>query len=423
MKTTRRPLTTRVVVAFVVFGSLLAVLMAGFVLGAFVYTERQHIRGLIEDELSYLRQSGRPHAAVMDDLELYQGPAAELRARLEPELAGLAAGEHRMRTPARLVVVEEEVGTLRLVAIDLQPMHGRERLLLLVLALGILIAVYVSAWAGFLLSRRIVEPVRRLANQVAERSPDGGEPLSAGQADDEVGALARTLDAYEARIGELLDRERRFTGQASHELRTPITVIAGATELLLTDPGLGQDARRRAERIRRATLQMAELVETFLLLARDPDAVAATVDPPPGIAEVVRQAMDSQRVWLEGKPVTLRLDIEQDGPCPGPDRLLAIVVANLVRNACQHTEQGYVRVRVHAGGVDIEDTGPGLLHQPPEHTFTLRARAAGAEHVGGLGLPLVHSLCARQGWSVTLGGRTGGGTIAALRFEGAAPAP
>lgn len=423
MPTIRRPLATRIVVSFVVFGSLLALLMAGFVLGAFVYTERQHVRRLLDSELGYLRESGRPHAAVMDDMSLFQGPAAELRARLAPELAELGAGEHRLRAPARLVLVEEDAGTLRVVAIDLQPMHGRERLLLLILALGILMAVYVSAWAGYLLSRRILEPVRSLAGRVAERSPDGGEPLAAGQADDEVGALARTLDAYEARIGELLGRERRFTDQASHELRTPITVIAGATELLLTDSSLGKDARRRAERIRRATLEMAELVETFLLLARDPGAVAASADPPPGIAAVARQAMDSQRVWLEDKPVKLRLEVEQDAPCPGPDRLLAIIIANLVRNACQHTTQGDIRVRVRADGVDVADTGPGLFREAPEHTFALLARGGGAARVGGLGLPLVRALCERQGWSVTLGNREGGGTVAALRFEGATPAP
>lgn len=421
MKPVRRPLTTRIVIAFVLFSGLLAMLMSIYVLGTFIYSERDHARSLIEGELEYLRSSGRPHAVVMADMRIFQGTPDEVRAQLPPELAELSAGVHRLRTPARLVRVEEEDGLLRLVSIELESMHARERWMGLVLILGVLMAIYLSIWAGFWLSRRIVEPVRDLAERVSARGAEASERLAAGQADDEVGALARAFDAYEARIGELLGRERRFTDQASHELRTPITVIAGATELLLTDATLAPGARQRVERIRRATLEMAELVETFLLLARDASYVGASTDPSPGVAEVVRRAVESQRVWLEGKTVELRVEVEQDAPCRGPERLLAIVVANLVRNACQHTEQGFVAVRVHAGGVDVTDTGPGMRIGARDHAFQSRGSARLTERVGGLGLPLVHALCARQGWSVTLAERDGGGTVAALRFAGAGP--
>lgn len=407
----RRPLTTRIVLAFGLFGTLLALLMAALVLGAFIYSERDQLHRLLANELGYLRDSGEPHAAILDDLALYQGPATEIRALLDPELAGLPPGTHRVDHPARAVAVEETDDVLRLVSIELEPMLTRESRLLLFLSLSVLGAAYVSIWAGFWLSHRIAEPVRSLSAHVAGRGAAAREPLAPGYADDEVGALARAFDDYEGRIRDLLERERQFTDQASHELRTPVTVITGAVELLLGDPALPAAARRRVQRIHRAALDMAELVETFLLLARDGSHAAASPRPGTSVAEVARRAMDSQAIWVEGKPVALRLEIAADSPCPGPERLLAIVLANLIRNACQYTQRGSIDVRVHAAGVEVADTGPGL----PAATRGLPE--PGRDERTGLGLPLVRALCERQGWTLTLADRTGGGTLASLDFR------
>lgn len=418
----RRPLTTRIVLAFGLFGSLLALLMAALVMGAFAFSERDQLNRLLSNELGYLRDSDEPHAALLDDLALYQGPAAEIRALLDAELADLRPGRHRVDHPARAVVVEESGGILRLVSVELDPMFTRESRLLLFLSLSVLGAVYVSIWAGFWLSHRIVEPVRSLSADVARRGAEASEPLASGYADDEVGALARAFDAYEGRIRNLLERERQFTDQASHELRTPVTVIAGAAELMLDDPALPSGARRRVQRIRRAALDMAELVETFLLLARDGSYSATATQSQASISQVARQVLDSQAVWAEGKPVTLRLDVEQDGPCPGPERLLAIVLANLIRNACQYTEHGSVEVLIRADGVEVADTGPGI---PPAARDAVAPGSAGGPESErrGLGLPLVRSLCERQGWTLTLAARPAGGTRAALHFAPRLHAP
>lgn len=408
----RRPLTTRIVLAFGLFGSLLALLMAALVMGAFTYSERDQLHRLLANELGYLRDSGEPHAAVLDDLALYQGPATEIRALLDPELADLPPGTHRVDHPARAVAVEEaDDGILRMVSVELEPMFTRESHLLLFLSLSVLGAVYVSIWAGFWLSHRIAEPVRSLSASVAGRSAAAREPLAPGYADDEVGALARAFDDYEGRIRDLLERERQFTDQASHELRTPVTVITGAVELLLGDPALSTAVRRRVQRIHRAALDMAELVETFLLLARDGSYAGAASRLDTSVAEVARRAMDSQAIWVEGKPVALRLEVVQDSPCPGPERLLAIVLANLIRNACQYTERGAVDVKVHVTGVEVADTGPGL---PPA---TRASPEPGRHEREGLGLPLVRALCERQGWTLTLADRAAGGTLASLYFS------
>ena len=283
-----------------------------------------------------------------------------------------------------------------------------------VLALAVLAAIYISAWIGFWLSKTIAAPVRQLADSVKRRSTDSTGTLAPDYADDEIGALARAVDGYETRIRGLMEREREFTDRASHELRTPVTVITGATELLLEDRELSPAAKARVERIRRAALDMAELVETFLLLARERgevDAPGSEEAPATAFSTLVRRVLEQQRVWLNGKRVELVLEIDADPPCPGPQRLLAIVVANLVRNACQYTERGMVHVRVRADGLDVSDTGPGLQPQDGGDMPPGTRRGAGS----GLGLPLVKSLCERGGWSVRWSAHPGGGTIASLR--------
>lgn len=415
-----RRLTARIVLAFVVFGGVLSVLLALLVLGAFAYAERDQLEDLVAAELEYLRRSGEPHAAVLETISLFQGAEPDVRRQLPADLAGLEPGMHRLESPERLVGVEREAGQLRVVSLDFAEMHAREHRLMAVLAIAVLVALYLSAWVGYWLSRAIAAPVRQLADSVTRRSADTPDTLAPDYADDEIGALARAVDSYEARIRALLERERQFTDRASHELRTPVTVIAGATELLLEDPDLSPASRARVERICRASLDMAELVETFLLLARErgeEEIQDTEQEPAIALSMLVRRVLEQQRIWLAGKPVELVLQIDADPPCPRPQRLLAIVVANLVRNACQYTERGVVHVRLLAEGLEVSDTGPGL-----------QAQAAGSEVPGmrgsagsGLGLPLVKSLCARGGWAVQWSERPGGGTVASLSFTPGTP--
>ena len=129
---------------------------------------------------------------------------------------------------------------------------------------------------GLVVMRRAVAPVAQLAKVVADIDL---ENLSAGDhkridaskfGDDEIGLLAGTIEKTLERIGEFIARERYFTGSASHELRTPITVIMGALELL-EQSDLSAADEKVINRVRRATLDMKTTIEMFLCLARETD--------------------------------------------------------------------------------------------------------------------------------------------------------
>src|ERR1700749_3496368 len=101
---------------------------------------------------------------------------------------------------------------------------------------------------------------------MAQLDSQGGK-----RSDTDVGSLIRGLHGLASRIDGYGERERNFTRDASHELRSPLTVIKMSTDMLADEAGLSDFGRRSLERIRRATREMEALVEAMLILARETD--------------------------------------------------------------------------------------------------------------------------------------------------------
>ncbi|MGX4642728.1 ATP-binding protein [Massilia sp. SYSU DXS3249] len=262
---------------------------------------------------------------------------------------------------------------------------------------------------GRFLGNRIVNPIEELAGAVEMRKAQ--LPLQERQ--DELGLLSRTISGHTAELTEFLDRERFFTGDVSHELRTPLTVITGAAELLLAQTEHDPALHAPAERIHRAARDASEVTSMLLRLARsaeqlewDPMSAAALAS-----AEVARyQGLVAKR------PVALRYAGGEDFIVHGARELVLAAIGNLVRNACQYTEQGQVEVRLEGNSVIVEDTGPGL---PPAARARLRKEPMPPDARGssgtGLGLGLVQRICAHLGAELILRERALGSCIE-LRF-------
>lgn len=291
----------------------------------------------------------------------------------------------------------------------------------------VLLLLYLSTWLGYRLSQRALSPVIALAREVRQLDPKSPDPAAfapervAGRADDEIRELADALAWFAQRLNELVERERNFTRDASHELRSPLTVIRTSAESLLDDAGLGDAGRRAAERIRRAARDMEELTASFLLLARETEdglpAEAVSVN------EVVATELDRARPLAEGRPVELELRSECRLVVQAPEKVLSVLVGNLLRNAVAYTERGRVRVAIDARGVEIEDTGVGL---PPERARDLRrpfVRGASRHPGHGVGLTIVHRLSDRFGWPIAIDSEPGRGTRVRVDFPAATAAP
>ncbi|TQM13052.1 signal transduction histidine kinase [Pseudoxanthomonas sp. 3HH-4] len=253
---------------------------------------------------------------------------------------------------------------------------------------------------GVLVMRRAVAPVVELADVVAgidlEHLSAGDHKLieSSRFGTDEVGVLAGAIEKTLARISAFIVRERDFTGSASHELRTPVTVITGAIELLEQSDLSAEDVKA-VDRIRRATLEMKSTIEMFLCIAREADD--GLYDEQFPVAPLVSRAIDQQRYLLNGKRVEVDVESLAAPVVRGHPQAFLIAVTNLVRNAFEQTPGGQGPITV-------------LLKQ---HELLVTNRLGGDE-VGrltpaglvsnghGLGLGIVQRLCERNGWEFSL---------------------
>jgi signal transduction histidine kinase len=139
----------------------------------------------------------------------------------------------------------------------------------------VLLVLYLSTWLGFRASQRALSPLLGLAREVRQLDLKAPDPAAfapdriPASADAEVHELAAALARFAQRMNDFVDRERHFTRDASHELRSPLTVIRASSELLHQDRSLDPPSQRAVARIQRAARDMEELTSAFLLLARD----------------------------------------------------------------------------------------------------------------------------------------------------------
>ncbi|MEW7849745.1 HAMP domain-containing sensor histidine kinase [Massilia aurea] len=272
--------------------------------------------------------------------------------------------------------------------------------------------VTLALFLGRFVGRRIVMPIRELADAVGQ----GAFALPHTERTDELGTLARALAAHTTELRGFLDRERFFTGDVSHELRTPLTVIMGAAEILIEN-GASPAVRAPAQRIYRAAQEATECVTVLLVLARAPqlDQFAAV-----SVSDIARRETERYQAMVADKPVTLRCTGDASFHICAPAELCVSAIANLIRNACQYTEQGEVTVVIEPGRISVEDSGRGL---PEAVRQTLGEGVLPIPSSGsagtGLGLSLVKRICEYLGASLVYENRPCGGSRFTILF----PAP
>ncbi|GIC79215.1 HAMP domain-containing sensor histidine kinase [Moritella sp. F3] len=218
----------------------------------------------------------------------------------------------------------------------------------------------------------------------------------------ELNTLAKIIHNSLNTVQDSLDREHEFLRNASHELRTPIAVIRTNVELLNkinTKSPMTVKQQQVVERIERAGFTMTHLTETLLWLSRD-ESLSLTLERVK-LDELIRQTTEDLNYLLRGKSVTVELDTSE-WQVELPATACRIVLANLVRNAFQHTDSGVVTIYQHQGqvvvrnvndDVDSNDNINGVVEQSVGNTDT------NSNDLGfGLGVKLTDKLTARFNW-------------------------
>lgn len=289
----------------------------------------------------------------------------------------------------------------------------------------VLILIYVTAWWVYRESTALLSPIIWLANKFDRfdpAHPDAQiEDLSdiPGDVDWEVEKLVKSFGSYSRRIKHFVERERAFTRDASHEFRTPLTVIKMASDMLLAEPDLDEFVAKYVRRIKGAGRDMEELIDAFLILARETDKEFE--DTEIVVAEVIERELSAAKVYLEDKPVEIKVIEEHPLVLFTAEKVLAIVLGNLIRNAILYTNEGEIRITTRDNEVEIADTGIGMCDQQIKKIFQPYYRADSQNKTKrkgyGVGLTIVKRLSNRFNWSVDVWSEVGVGTKFIVRFS------
>jgi signal transduction histidine kinase len=302
------------------------------------------------------------------------------------------------------------------------PLHDREELLaahvrgLLVPLAGLLLLLPLALWLGL---HSGLQPLRRVSQAIAAR-PAQTPTLTRDDVPGELLQLTRTLDALVGGLGEALARERRFTADAAHELRHPLSVLRMELDLAAV---ADDDASRGAhlQRARDGLVRMERLVTQLLTLARveslDRLDDAGPLDAAALAREVVAEA--GERAAPRGVGLSLCAEPAWVRASPG---LLQIALRNLLDNAIVHGRpRGEVSVAVSRLGeaveLAVEDDVAGITEARASRLGERFLPGQGS-HGSGLGLSIVQAVAALHDGTLALSRSTAGGTRAVLRLPG-----
>jgi signal transduction histidine kinase len=281
---------------------------------------------------------------------------------------------------------------------------------------------------GWWLIGHALTPVGRIG-RTARAMIDGDltARIPAGHVETELGQLADVLNDAFDRLYMSLERQRQFTADASHDLRTPLTTMQAETDWALARPRTPEEYQASLDVCRRAGARMQTLVQSLLELARAeaserPPRVECAVEPViAAVLEDVRPLADTRQIRLSAS--TGSHIVVADA------QLLRASIANLLTNAIQYNHDGGrvdVRVAVDetSGGrwirIDVDDSGIGLTAEQAARVFdrfyrvdpARTARSGGA----GLGLSVVSAFARTHGGAVTVDSTHGVGSCFTLRL-------
>lgn len=283
----------------------------------------------------------------------------------------------------------------------------------------------VGLGGGWWLVTRALRPIGEIGT-AARRIAAGNlrERIQPSDPDSELGRLADVLNNTFARLETSFAEQRQFTADASHEVRTPLTVIISEAQAALARPRTEAEYRETLEVCLEAAQDMRRLAESLLDLARLDSGQEANRRGACDLADVARDCVALVRPLADVRSITLTAELEP-APLAGDPARLRQVFVNLLDNAIYYNyERGAITVRTRAESgaaiVEIADTGSGIAPDDLPHIFKRFYRANRArtqtERRAGLGLAIVHSIVEAHGGRIDVQSQLGLGTTFTVRL-------
>ncbi|GAA2649635.1 sensor histidine kinase [Nonomuraea recticatena] len=278
-----------------------------------------------------------------------------------------------------------------------------------------------SLLIGWILSGRVLRPVRAITRTTDEiQATDLSRRIRLEGPKDELRDLADTVDTMLDRLEEAFRAQRQLIDDASHELRSPLTIIRTNVDAVLASPEATEEERVRAVAIvDRATTRMTRLVEDLLASARRQGTAFADSDL--DLAQVADEAAEEYTALAQARGLTLTRSLTGELPMTGDHDALRRAVANLLSNAVRLSPPGGT-VEVAAGRqggwlwTAVRDGGPGLSDEDRPRVFDRfwRGEASRRDRHTGLGLAIVRQIVESHGGRVAVFSQLGEGSTFVL---------
>jgi heavy metal sensor kinase len=368
--------------------------------------------------------------------------SANLRGRslpFRPELANATSPFATISTsgdgsPALLGVSRIDINNapyFAAIAVSLESVRSIQRRLLITLGVSIPIAILLSLLGGAVLARQAIEPLDRMTNTAQMISAEHlNERIQLQRPDIELQRLAISFNEMLDRLDQSFRQIRQFTADASHELRTPVTILMGETDLALNGL-LDYEECRAALSSRREELQrMSRTIDDLLTLSQFDHSQQTLHRKPVDFSDLVIEVCEQQRNQAKSKGVELELTKTVPAMMDGDSSRLRQMVRNLLDNAIKYTPGGgKVSIELEQSNGNFElrvsDNGIGIPRDDLPRIFDRFYRAdkarTRAEGGTGLGLSIVKEIAEAHGGRVEVQSQMGTGTVLTVVFKDGLP--
>lgn len=252
------------------------------------------------------------------------------------------------------------------------------------------IVTLLSLWWG-------LRPLKNLQKEVQQRGPNNLDPFST-EVPFELENLKEELNRLVDQIRRQIEKERRFTADAAHELKTPLTAIRIQTEVLaleLPDGSLKQQSQKILQGVDRTN----RLIEQLLTLSRLDEKQFQKKNEPLDLKRIFQEEVGDLSALMEKKSARTTITDSDEFPLQGDKFLLGILFKNLIENSLKYSAEG-VKIELHIDhqGFSVQDSGPGLPSEMLNRVHERFYRPEGQLQTGsGLGLSIAERIAEMHG--------------------------
>lgn len=329
-------------------------------------------------------------------------------------------GPHPVRLLTMPVMEGNRVVNLIQVGMSLQSVTETRVRFLLVMATLLPVGLLLAGSGGWLLARRALKPVVRMADAARHISAEHlAQRVDETGSGDELDHLAKTLNQMLSGLDAAFRQIRQFSASASHELQTPLTILKGELEVALRSPRRPEEYQAVLTSSLEEVDRIARLVEGLLLLSRAEAGVLKMDRQPVELSQLLEEVVARLKRLADSRSIELRLDPAEQVFIPGDREHLGRLLLNLADNAIKYTDPGgkvllSLRKEGNSACVRVKDTGIGMAAEELEKVFQPFYRAAEArsqsEQGTGLGLCIARSIAMAHGGNIEVESRPGEGS-------------